>query len=597
MAQGEKREVVFHGIPASPGIAIGAVLLIGNYSKSHQEPQDKSIKAEDVEKEIVKFNQALDKTRAEIKDLQKKIQAKFDAREASIFDAHLLIVDDKMFMNEVEEIIKKQLKAADYSFYKIIQRYISAISVMSDPYIKGRVADIEDVSSRIISNLQGLQRPVLDHLPGQRIIIAKDLTPSDTAMLDKENVQAFGIETGSRTSHTAILARSMQIPAVVGLQRLYDRLENGDVVIIDGFIGTVIINPKEETQNLYALKETREERYYADLLKESRLRPETIDAFCVQLAANIENLGDIEQAQMYGAAGVGLFRTEYLYLSSQCLPSEESQFEIYKKSAEKLEGQPLIIRTLDLGGDKMSSHINASNELNPFLGLRAVRLCLQARPELLQTQIRAILRASAFGNVKIMFPMITSADEVDKLRAMFNSIKEDLTANKIAFNKDIEFGIMIETPSAALISDVLAKKVDFFSIGTNDLVQYTLAVDRGNENVAYLYQPSHPAILNLIHKIVSAARANNIWVSVCGEMASDPRYTPLLVGLGVNELSMSPVSLGIIRRIIRRIKMYEAEEVAEKAKNCTTAEEAIELSEALLYKIAPDIVSMALKGL
>jgi len=592
-----KREIVFHGIPASPGIAIGTVLLIGHHGNTYKMPEDKAISEDAIPSEILKFNNALDKTRAEIQDIQKQVQSKVEEKDASIFDAHLLIVDDKMLMNEVEEMIRKKTRPADFCFYRIIQRYVSALSVMTDPYIKGRTADIEDVASRIISNIQGQQRQVLDHLPGQRIIIARDLTPSDTALLDRENVQAFAIETGSRTSHTAILARSMQIPAVVGLQKLYERLQNGDFVIVDGFIGTVIINPKEETQNLYALKETKEEQYYADLLKESRLRPETIDAFSVQLAANIEHLNDITQAKLYGAAGVGLFRTEYLYINAQVLPSEDDQFNIYKSAAESLEDQPIIIRTLDLGGDKLSSHITSSKELNPFLGLRAVRLCLQKRQDLLITQIRAILRASAFGNVKIMFPMITCADEVDKLKEMVEEIKQELLKSKIDFNRDVELGIMVETPSAAIIADVLAQKVDFFSIGTNDLVQYTLAVDRGNENVAYLYQPSHPAILDLINRVVKAARNNKIWVSLCGEMASDPRYTPILVGLGINELSMSPVSLGVIRRIIRRMRMHEAEEIAEKSIKCKTAEEALELSENLLMKIAPDIVNIALKGL
>ena len=592
----EKKEILFHGIPACPGIAIGTVLLVGGASNS-LEVQDREISKEEIEAELSRFARATDKTRHDIKELQKRLQGTLEQREASIFDAHLLIVDDKMLLNEVEDFIRKKLRSADFAFHTVIQRYISALSAMPDPYIKERADDIRDVASRVISNLRGLARPVLDHLPGQRIIVAHDLSPSDTALLDRENVQSFAIETGSRTSHTAILARSMKIPAVVGLQNIFEKLQNGDLVIVDGFIGTVIINPKESTQNLYALKETRKEKYYADLLKESRLRPETLDGFCVQLAANIEIPEDVEDAKRYGAAGVGLFRTEYLFLNSPGLPSEDAQYEAYKKVGEGMDGQPVIIRTLDVGGDKLSDVLTSYHEPNPFLGLRAIRLCLE-KPQIIRTQLRAILRASnTTSNIRIMLPMISCIEEVDRIIEILNEVKDELRKEKIPFDNKIELGIMIETPAAAIIADVLARKVKFFSIGTNDLVQYTLAVDRGNERVAYLYRPSHPAILSLIYKTVQAAREHGIWVSVCGEMAGDPRFTPLLVGLGVHELSMSPVSMGSIRRIIRRLRMHEAEEVAQKAIQCGDAEAALELSEALLYRVAPDIVSLAVKGL
>jgi len=594
---GEKKEIVFHGVAASPGIAIGPALLIGGHCTSYKEPEIKTITPDKVESEIARFKKAIDKTRYEIEELQKRVQSKLDGREASIFDAHLLIVDDKMLTDEIEELVVKKLQPADYAFYTVIKRYVSALSAMEDHYIRERAADIEDVASRIISNLQGTKKPVLDHLPGQRIVLARDLTPSDTALLDRENVLGFAIESGSHTSHTAILARSMQIPAIASVRNLFDRMSNGDLLIIDGFIGTVIINPTEATQNLYALKETRKQKYYADLLKESRLRPETIDGYCIQLAGNIEHLNDISQVQLYGAAGVGLFRTEYLYMSGDKSPSEEEQYKIYRDATERMKDFPVVIRTIDLGGDKLANQITTHFEQNPFLGLRAVRLCLKEQTELFRTQLRAILRASAHGKICIMFPMITSVDEVDQVNELVQRIKDELRSEKRPFNDKIETGIMIETPAAAIIADKLAPKVDFFSIGTNDLVQYTLAVDRNNESVSYLYQPSHPAILTLIDMVVKAARKNQIWVSVCGEMASDLRYTPLLAGLGVHELSMSPVSLGTIRRIIRRMHMHEAEEVAEKAMKCSTAEEALALSEALLLKIAPDIVSLAVKGL
>ncbi len=592
----EKKEIVFHGIAASPGIAIGTVLLIGSHICHEATPaEDRQVDPEDVEKEVSRFLRALDKTRCDIIELQKRIQSTLEEREASIFDAHLLIVDDKMLMQEVTEAIRRKCKTAETAFSQTIQRYITAISAMQDQYLKERADDVKDVASRIVSNLRGQERPVLDHLPGQRVIIAKDLTPSDTALLDRENVQAFAIESGSRTSHTAILARSMKIPAVVGMQNIFEKLQNGDLVVVDGFVGTVIINPKEQTLDLYALKETRKEKFYADLLKESRLRPETVDGYSVQLAANIENVEDIEDAQRYGAAGIGLFRTEYLFINASKLPSEEKQHAIYSKAAQAMQGQPLVIRTLDLGGDKLSDLVASFHEPNPFLGLRAIRLCLD-KQHIIRTQIRAILRASALGQIRLMFPMVTCVDEVDKLLEIVEDIRKDLKKSRIPFDENMEIGIMIEIPSAALTADILAKKVDFFSIGTNDLVQYTLAVDRGNEKVAYLYRPSHPAILELIKRIVDSAKANAIWVSVCGEMAGDPRFAPLLVGLGVHELSMSPIALGPIRRIVRRLKMHDAEQMAAKAMACESAEAALELSEALLYRVAPDIVSMAIKG-
>ncbi len=591
-----QKEVVYHGIPASPGIAIGTVLLIAEHNTSYVEPERKEVSEEEINVEISRFHRALDKTRQELLDLQRRLKNTLDKREAGIFDAQMLIVDDQMLLNEVEDTIRKQKFSADYAFYKIIQRYVSAISVMPDNYIRERATDIKDVASRLISNLQGMKRPVLDHLPGQRIVIAKDLTPSDTALLDRENVQAFGIETGSRTCHTAILARSLKIPAVVGLQSLLPKVKNGDLLIVDGFLGIVILNPKVETQNLYAQKEIQEEKYFAGLLKETMLRPETIDGFCIQLSANIEQPSDIEDARRFGAAGIGLFRTEYLFINSNVLPTEEQQFECYRKVVENMKSSPVVIRTLDIGGDKLSDLLTSYHEQNPFLGLRAVRLCLE-NPDLLKTQLRAIYRASALGDVKIMFPMISCVKEVNQLYEIVDDVKRELTSEGRDFDNDAEIGIMIETPSAAIAANTLAKKVDFFSIGTNDLVQYTLAVDRSNERVAYLYQPSHPAILELIDRVAKAARNNQIWVSVCGEMAGDPRYTPLLIGLGVNELSMSSMSMGTIRRIVRRLRMHEAEEAAKLALNCTTPDEALEISENLLKKVAPDIVEMALKGI
>ncbi|MCX6985967.1 MAG: phosphoenolpyruvate--protein phosphotransferase [Lentisphaerae bacterium] len=436
----------------------------------------------------------------------------------------------------------------------------------------------------------------LDHLPGQRVIIAHALTPSDTAGLDRENVQALATESGSRTSHTAIMARSMQIPAIVGIQEnMLTLIKNGDLVIVDGHTGSIIVNPRQSTLAFYAEKETREQKYYDEMLKESNLRPETLDGFRVQLAANIDNPEELANAKLYGAAGIGLFRTEYLLINSRKVPSEEEQYSIYSALASEMNGHSVIIRTFDVGGDKLSDIVTPHHEANPFLGCRAVRL-FRERKDFMSIQIRAIIRASAHGKVKIMFPMITSPEEVDELNLMVHEVKEDLMKNKIPFDQEIEVGIMIEIPSAAIMSEFLASKVDFFSIGSNDLVQYTMAVDRTNEKVAYLYQPANPAILKLIKNVMLSARKHKIWVSVCGEMASDPRYTPLLLGLGIHELSMTPASIGPVKRLIRSLKMHDAHKLVEKALLAGSSKEVMELSAELISKVAPDIINLTGTG-
>ncbi len=590
----QNSEKVINGIAVSPGIAIGAVLVIG---RKFAKIIERSITPDEVEFQITKFQEALDTTRAQIRALQQNLNETLKEKHSSIFDAHLLITQDKMVIDEVEAATKKELKNIDYIFDRIMKKYIAAIASMPDDYIRERVGDFRDVSSRIIANMHGGHDKQFDSLPGQRIIVAHDLTPSDTASLDRENVLALATEVGSRTSHTAIMARSMEIPAVVGISADDLNIGSGDIIIVDGYKGLLITNPKPATLEIYARRETREEEIHDEILKESTLRPETVDRFRIQLAANMELPEDLAAAIKYGAAGIGLFRTEYLYINRTEPPSVEEQFLIYKDLVEKLNGYPLIIRTFDLGGDKLSSITEEATHIdpNPFLGCRAIRLHLDF-PELLPQQIRAILMASAYGDVKVMFPMITCMDEMGQLNGLVESEKRELRSKGIAYNEEMEIGIMIETPSAALIADKLAKKVDFFSIGTNDLVQYTLAVDRGNEKVAYLYQPSHPAILSLIKSVTEAAYENGIWVSVCGEMAGDPRYIPLLVGMGIHELSMSASSIGPVRRLIRRLYMHDSEKLLEEALKASTADEVLDLTEGLLYEIAPDIMSMAYLG-
>ncbi len=588
----EKKEILFHGIPASPGIAIAPVCLSGSTEKHTTVIENTVIPPESADSEIELFKQALERTRNEIKDLQTTLRDSLEERDAAIFDAHLLIVDDRMLSTEVINLIRKKLLSAKSAFRQTSERYISAMSSMPDQYLRERAADIQDVSNRIFAHLDGLtNRRNVASFTEPVIVIAKDLTPSDTATLDRTHVTGFAIETGSRTSHTAILARSMKIPAVVGMRRIFERLTNGDKVIIDGYLGMVIINPEPETIEFYGEKLRRQEQLLAELEKENRMLAETTDGYVIQLMANVEGIEGIDEVKKSCAEGIGLFRTEYLFMNKPILPDEETQFQVYKKLAELLPDQPVIIRTLDVGGDKFDAAISLPKEPNPFLGMRAIRLGL-SRPELLKNQLRAMLRAGIYGDIKILFPMISSLEELEGLLRLLDQLKEELRERNIPFNGNMQVGIMIEIPSAVLIADQLAKKVDFFSIGSNDLVQYTLAVDRSNEKVAKLYNPMHPAVIELIAMAARAARDNQIWISCCGELASDPLFTPLLAGLGIQELSMSPGALPAVRRTIRRLSMAEAETLVRDIRKAADSNYTATRCKDLIAKIAPSIAKM-----
>ncbi len=588
----EKKEILFHGIPASPGIAIGPVRLAGIAAPaplSEKNQVANFLKPDQVEAEVALFTAAIERTKTDIQALRDTL----DSESAEIFDAHLMIVNDKMLFNEVVALIREKYLTAESAFRETIERYIAAISNMPDQYLRERAVDIRDVSTRILDRLNGLAVESISQPDNGEpvIIIARDLTPSDTASMNRSHVLGFAIETGSPTSHTAILARSMHLPAVVGMQRLIQRLADGDQIIIDGYIGMVIIHPNEETIAFYQEKLARQERLYAELQKENKMSAETTDGYKIHLAANVEGIENLDELQKYGTDGIGLYRTEYLFLNQSVLPDEETQFQVYRELAEKMQGQPVIIRTLDVGGDKLSSVLSVPNEPNPFLGLRAVRLCL-SHPELMRTQMRALLRAGIYGNIKMMFPMISSMSELDTLLSMLESVKNDLMSRQQSFNGHMDVGVMLEIPAAVLIADQLAKKVDFFSIGSNDLVQYTLAVDRGNEKVAYLYNPMHPAVIELIARAAKAAHDNHIWIGCCGEMAGDPQYTPLLVGLGIQELSMSPSAIAPVRRIIRRMSMLEAEQLTAAIREKADPVYAVEQSQKLVARLAPDIAKM-----
>ncbi len=593
----QKREKVFHATAASLGIATGPALVIRELNKLFTEPENRTIDSQAVSQEVARFYVAIDQARGELEELRLRIQDSLDEREVNVFDAHLLIVEDKMLMDEVEEMIRYHNQCAEYSFFKVVERYVMAISVMPDQYIKERAGDIKDVASRVLGILQNRQGTALDNLVKPSIIVAHDLSPSATATLDRKNVLAFIIEAGSNTSHTAILARSMQIPAIVGAKDILQDLENGDEVIVDGFVGTVIIHPEQKTKELYAVKATREEKFYVDLMRESKLRPETIDGFAVQLAANMESLSDIESARQFGMYGIGLFRTEYMYMIGKQRPTEETLFNTFRTLLTELNGKPAVIRTLDIGGDKLTENLGVLNEANPFLGLRAIRLCLQRERQLLIDQIQAILRASAYGNLKIMFPMISCREELIELKKLIRECMNRLAEAKQDFDANIEVGIMVETPAAVTIAEDLVDLIDFFSIGTNDLVQYASAIDRDNDAVAYLYRPEHPAIIRMLYQVVQVARRHGLWVSICGEMAGDPKYTPLLVGLGIHELSMSGVAIGTIRRIIRKINRHEAEELVARVMKYQTSDEVLDASVKMLNRVSPDISELTSKGI
>jgi len=587
------QEAVYKGIPVSPGTAIGPAMIIGDTCPVVEKFE---IPPEDIEDEIKRFHRALELTREQIVELQKNLDAVLAENQSKIFDTHLLFTQDQQIIMGVEKQITDEHLNAEYLFKRIMDKYINDMSSIPDQYLRERAVDIRDVTNRVLKNLHGADCMKFDSLPGPRIIIAHDLVPSDTASLDRENVLAFATEAGSRTSHTAIMARSMAIPAVVAVPPEMLTVKNGDIVIIDGYKGDVIVNPTPETLDTYANKESREGRFMAEILKENNLRAETLDSFRVQILANIELPEDVKLAKKYGASGIGLFRTEYMYINNCQPPSLEHQVDVYTSLLKELDGNPLVVRTFDIGGDKLGGFTESVHlDPNPFLGCRAIRLH-QDFPELLTTQVKAILMASAYGDIKIMFPMIACDDEVGQMLGIVDKAKKELQQEGKAFNENIEIGIMIETPSAALIAERLAARVDFFSIGTNDLVQYTLAVDRNNEKIAYLYQPAHPAILKLMQNVVNAAIYNGIWVGVCGEMAADPRYIPLLLGMGIHELSMSALSIGPIRRVIRKLHIHEAEEVLRDALKCATADEVLDLSEGLLNQVAPDVLSLALYG-
>ncbi len=549
------------GIAASPGIEIGKAHVV----KHEQVVINTSpIKKEDTGKQIKKLEDALTTTKLQLEKIKEKAQKELGSEKAKIFDAQLMVLEDSVFINEIKSKIQDELITADNAVSQVVKSYIAEFDSAKDEYLKERAADIKDIGERLIKNILGISADAFS-LEQEAIIIARDLTPSDTAQMDKEKVKAFATDMGGRTSHTAIMARSLEIPAVVGLKDATEKVNTGDTIIIDGNEGLVYVNPDEETTKRYEkLKQD-----YLNKVKELKmlkdLPAKTSDNLRrVEISANIGTPKDVKGALENGAEGVGLYRTEFLYMDRQSLPTEEEQFDAYRQVVEKMAPRPIIIRTLDIGGDKKLPYLDMPDELNPFLGWRAIRICLD-RPDILKTQLKAILRASAYGKARIMYPMISGADEVRRANKILDEAKAELYAEGKAFDEDIEVGIMVEIPSAAVTADILAKEVDFFSIGTNDLIQYTIAVDRMNEHISYLYEPFHPAVLRLIKNVIDSSHKEGKWTGMCGEMAGDPLAAPVLLGMGLDEFSMSASSIPKVKKVIRSLTYDEAKEIAGKA--------------------------------
>ncbi|MDR3406819.1 MAG: phosphoenolpyruvate--protein phosphotransferase [Chthoniobacter sp.] len=566
-AAGPSQERRFHGVGVSPGIARGTIFV---YRPEAEAPPLRKIEESEIPEEIARFEAALIATRTQILEMQHRIAESIGAKDAGIFDAHLLVVEDRTLIDEVLRTLARDKTDVEHVFQSVAGRYAKTLSEIDDPYLRERALDIHDVTRRVVRNLMGKESGDLASVTTPHILMAHNLAPSDTAQLNRQLVLGFGTDIGSKTSHTAIMARSLNIPAVVGLHDASSQIATGDHILLDGYNGLVIVNPSDQTLWEYGELEVKKTEVEEKLTQLRETISTTLDGRHVILSANIELPEDLEQVKQSGAEGVGLYRTEFFYLGKSELPSEEDQYQAYRKVAESVLPHSTIIRTLDLGGDKFMSALHMPEELNPFLGWRAIRFCLE-RVDIFKVQLRAILRASAVGNVKLMYPMISGVDELRKANVILEECRAELRAEGKPFNEDLEVGAMIEIPSAAIAADILAREVDFFSIGTNDLIQYSIAVDRLNEHIAHLYEPTHPAIIRLIRMTVDAAHAHNLWVGVCGEMGGDIVLTPLLLGLGVDELSTGAALVPRVKRAVQALDIAACLKLIEDIKPLDSA--------------------------
>ena len=578
METNAKSEIIIQGIAASRGIAYGQVFL---YLQSELEIPRYTVDPDKRVAEISRFEQALLVTRQQISQVQDQVTKNLGEEEALIFDAHQMVLEDQALIGETIRDFEKTGLNIETCFNAVAQRYIQAFAEIDDEYLRERAADIKDVAKRVLHVLLGQTAMSLSELVDKRIIVAHDISPSEAAGIDRSAALGIVTDVGSRTSHAVIVARSMKIPAVVGTTDLTSKLKNGDWVMVDGYEGCVIVNPSEQTLFRYGKIQKAKQSFESRLMAVNDLAPETQDGVLVPLHANIEKPDEVALVQQYRGAGVGLYRTEFLFLSSLKIPSEEQQYAAYKEIVAGLAPLPVTIRTLDVGGDKPlpgDPHL-IGPEANPFLGFRAIRLCLE-NPVMFKNQLRAILRASAHGKVELMYPMISGPEELDRANALLAEAKAELKERNQPFDEKMRVGAMIEIPSAAIAGDLLAERCDFFSIGTNDLIQYLLAIDRGNSRIAHLYDPTHPAVLRMLKHIVDTGHAHKRKVCVCGELAGDSIYAPLLLGLGVDELSMTPTLLPAVKFVIRAMKMSDARSLAAEALRQTDAKKTYALVEA-----------------
>ena len=564
---GDNKEIRFRGAGVSPGLARGVIHVVrddlDDVPRYHIEPSQ-------IGNEIARFEAALVQTRVQILEMQQKIAEAIGAKDAAIFDAHLLVVEDRTLIDEVLRRLETERCNVEWVFQEVASNYAETLSKIDDPYLRERAVDMQGVTRRIVRNLQGKGPKPMFSAAESHILVAHNLTPSDTATMNRELVLGIATDLGSRTSHTAIIARSLNIPAVVGLHDVTEKLESGQHVLLDGYTGLVIVDPTPETLSYYGEIQIKKGQVAKELRQLRETTSTTSDGRHIVLSANIELPSDVESVAENGAEGIGLYRTEFLFVNRDTLPSEEEQYQTYRKVAEQVKPNPLIIRTFDLGGDKLAAGVvDAGDELNPFLGWRAIRFCLE-NIDIFKTQLRAILRASAVGNVKIMFPMISGLEELRHAKEVLDECRREVGEKK---SGKMEVGAMIEIPSAAISADALAREVEFFSIGTNDLIQYTIAVDRVNERIAHLYEPTHPAVLRLLKMIADAAHANKIWVGVCGEMARDVATIPILIGLGMDELSVGATSVPRVKMAVQSLAVPECQELVDEVLGLQTSSE------------------------
>ncbi|MEI6211838.1 MAG: phosphoenolpyruvate--protein phosphotransferase [bacterium] len=579
---------VWRGVGAAPGVAFGPALVVRG---SVDEIPAALVAAENIAAEIERLEQAVTATRDQLAALREAVRARVSGDEADIFDSHLMVLGDPQFLARIIKIIRAQRCNAESAVRIVADKLGGKLAGLKDEYLRERAADVQDVARRLIRNLLGIPDGVPRELDRPCVIVADALTPSETVLLPRERVLGFVTDRGSATSHAALLARALEIPAVVGLHNFSSEVRSGDEVLLDGARGIVVLRPSRQDLEAFHKIAMVRRRVETDLLQLLDLPAVTPDGHTIRLHANIENNAECASAMEHGAEGIGLYRTEYLWLTRGRPATEAEQIEVYSAAARAMAPRPVIIRVLDLGGDKFMGGTGDPREDNPFLGIRSIRYLLR-HPEVFRAQLRAILHASACGDVQVMYPMISDVSEIKQANELLRACQRELAAEGAPCNPHIRVGAMIEIPSAALTADVLAEHVDFFCIGTNDLIQYTLAVDRVNDNVIHLYQPTHPAVLRLIQMTIDAGHRHDIWVGVCGEMTADPMLAMLLLGMGVDELSMAPTSIPAVKDVIRKTALSEARQLAEAARHARTASEVLRLCREFMRHHAPELLEL-----